>query len=58
MNESQAIQLVTQYIYERTGQRVHISIGKIVGNRRQSELLQKAVEHIVEYYKGVEKPFG
>lgn len=57
MNESQAIQLVTKYIEERTGKRVHISLYKIMGDVRQSQLLQKAVEHIVEYYKGNEKPF-
>lgn len=57
MNESQAIQLVTKYIEQRTGKRVHISIGKVVGDVRQSQLLQKAVEHIVEYYKGTERPF-
>ena len=57
MNESQAIQLVTKYIEERTGKRVHISIGKIVNNPRQLLLLEQAVKHIVEYYKGVEKPF-
>lgn len=52
MNESQAIRLVQRYIYDRTGKHVHISLVKIVGNKRQSELLEQAVRVAVEYYGG------
>ncbi len=52
MSESEAIRLVTKYIYDRTGQRVHISLAKIVGNVRQSQLLEQAVKIAVEYYGG------
>lgn len=51
MSESQAIQLVTKYIYDRTGKRVHISLVKIVGNQRQSELLAHAVQVAAAYYR-------
>ena len=51
MSESQAIQLVTKYIYDRTGKQVHISLVKIVGNVRQSQLLQEAVQIAAAYYR-------
>lgn len=51
MSESQAIQLVQRYIYDRTGKRVHINLVKIVGNVRQSTLLEEAVQIAAAYYR-------
>jgi len=51
MNESQAIRLVTKYIYDRKGTQVNINLVKIVGNVRQSQLLEQAVKVAQEYYR-------
>lgn len=50
MNESQAIKLITKYIYDRKGVNVHISLHRIVGDVRQSTLLEEAVKIAVDYY--------
>ena len=51
VNESQAIQLVLKYIFDRTKQRPHISLVRIVGDTSQSQLLEQAVTIAQEYYR-------
>jgi hypothetical protein len=51
MNENQAIAFISKYIFDRTGKRVHISAYRIVGNVRQSKMLESAVQMAVKWYK-------
>jgi hypothetical protein len=53
VNESQAIALITKYIYERKGVRVHLSPLTFITDRRQAEMLERAVQIAVDYYNGV-----
>ena len=53
MTESQAIALITKYIYDRTGKRVHLSVLTFITDSRQAKMLESAVKVAVDYYNGV-----
>jgi len=52
MDVNDGIRLVTEYIKDRKGVRVDINNVKVMTNKRQKELLVKAVNVAVEYYNG------
>ena len=52
MDINEGVKLVTQYVYDRKQVRVDINAVKILTNKRQQQLLVKAVKVAVEYYNG------
>jgi len=52
MDINDGVRLVTKYIHDRKSVRVDINAVKIMRDKRQQELLVKAVNVAVEYYNG------
>ena len=52
MDINDGVRLVTKYIHDRKGVNVDLNAVKIMMNKRQQELLVKAVNVAVEYYNG------
>jgi hypothetical protein len=54
MDVNEAIQLVTQYVYDRKGERIQVNNAFIMMNKRQKIMLEQAVKVAVNYYNGKE----
>ncbi len=52
MDVNGGLKLVRQYIFDRTGKRTRTSDLYIMSDRRQLEMLERAVNVALDYYNG------
>lgn len=52
MSVEEALKVVRQYIFDRTGRRINTNTRYIASNQRQKLMLQEAFRIAKEYYNG------
>jgi len=51
MNSDEALKLVRQYVFDKTGKRINTNDIRIMSDQRQVDMLKQAVAIAVKHYK-------